>query len=226
MRQDIISQMEANLYDTSWCKNDFPYDLKILEEQTEPFFWMVRKCGTSICSVGSLQMLAIMKNQASRFHVFRDKYAYISNFMYHADDSSAKFFYFDGLSLNQIDKLDVLKIYDSLFSEVYEFMKREYVSEYEICNEPLEIKYASEDTKKIMDVALEFADEMHDDSLKNCLEHLSNYLRIAVNQYILIGHDFEQLCFTFSEYINDECKMQGGVICSQGEKGNRWQIHT
>lgn len=53
MIAEVIEQMRKELYDTHFCISDFEkYDLKELENTNEPFFWLVRDGGTSLCFIG------------------------------------------------------------------------------------------------------------------------------------------------------------------------------
>ena len=49
MDNKFIEQMRAELYDTRLCRSDFEkYDVEELKKNTEPFFWLVRECSTSL----------------------------------------------------------------------------------------------------------------------------------------------------------------------------------
>lgn len=53
MIAEVIEQMRKELYDTHFCISDFEkYDLKELENTSEPFFWLVRDGGTNLCFIG------------------------------------------------------------------------------------------------------------------------------------------------------------------------------
>lgn len=53
MKKEIINQMRDELYDTKSCQHDFEkYDVEALAKTNEPFFWMVRELGTTLCNIG------------------------------------------------------------------------------------------------------------------------------------------------------------------------------
>ena len=224
MKQEIIDQLRAELHDTHYCKIDFERDIEILQDYDGPFFWIVRENGTSIRLVDAAEMLEMKNNQTIRFTLFRDKYAPI--FWITHWNEPVKYFYYDGLKLQNIEKDDVRNIWDALFSRFYKVLGCEYFSEKTMCNSKLPIRYASEATKQRMNEALEFAESISDNSLKNCIERLSKHNRFAIEHNIIVYSDLADYSFGWEERINGECKMNGGIIYHQDKDNNHWQIHT
>ena len=216
--------MVAELNDTRYCKSDFEYDLRALNGYNEPFFWMVRKNGTSLCIIGVTQLIGWSKSQMKRFQLFRDKNCAISGIL--CWNEPAKYFYYDGFELVSVTKEDIPEIFNSVFDKFYEELKEEYCNEYEMCNEPLEIRYASEETEKRMSETIRFSEEMSDDSLKECVERLTKHCRMSTDHYIQIYTDFAKHSFGWSEMLNGNCRMNGGIIYHDYKKDNHWQIHT
>lgn len=224
MKQSIIDKMVAELNDTRYCKSDFEYDLRALNGYDEPFFWMVRKNGTSLCIIGVTQLIGWSKSQKKRFQLFRDKNCAISDILYW--NEPAKYFYYDGFELVSVTKEDIPEIFNSVFDKFYENMKAEYSHEYAMCNEPLEIQYVSESTENRMNETLRFAEDMSDNSLKECVERLTKYDRCSTDHYISIYTDFAKHSFGWSEVVNGKCRMNGGIIYHNDKSDNHWQIHT
>lgn len=238
MKQEIIDQMRSELYTTNLCKTDFEeYDVPSLECCNEPFFWMVRKNGTSLTHIGP-SIAKYFESETRRMCVMRSKLCLLSSITYW-NDKIAKYFYYDGLLLREITKEQVPEIFISIWGEAIEKMIQEHESEYRCVNEPLEVCFGSSETQSKLNESLKFAQSNNDDSLQKCIDRLQNRVRCAINHYIKIYSDFEKHCYEFAEFVNGECRMRGGIIYhgspNEGYKENGniqmqrtygWQIHT
>lgn len=227
MKAEIVEQMRAELYETELCQNDFEkYDLKSLEQNNEPFFWLVREYGTDLCYVGASAIKNWYNTEANRFTMFQDFKAPICGLLYHRKENVCKVFYWDGLTLIPINFDDIERIYENLCKLSFDNAVATFKYEYEICNHSLEIRFGSEETEKQFKEALEFAESLGDASLNDCIERLKRWRRVAVNQYIEIYNDFTKHCFSWSEMINGKCHINGGIIYHAHKNNDHWQIHT
>lgn len=217
--------MRSELFDTRLCIQDFEkYDLVELEKTCEPFFWCVREHGTSLAHVGPSRMRKLMETQACRFAWFRDENAPLMGIMYW-NDPAMKMFYWDGLSLMRVSKGEVQGIFMNIWEGEYEHLKKMYLDEYDIRNEPLEIRM-SDSIKESYNHVLALADELKDASLRECVDRLSHYTRFAVDHYVEVYGDFAKNSFGFCEWMNGKQRLAGGIIYSDYRNENRWSIHT
>ena len=226
MKQEILDKMAAEVYNTRFCQSDFEHDLKSLEHYDGPFLWLVRINGTSLRKIDMSEIFSWKNCEATRFQLFRYMDFPICDFVHWNKSKAVKFFYYDGYALLQVTKDDIVGIWHSVFSKFYGLMKDEYKSEYIICNKPLEIRYASEEVGKCITDVLRVANDMSDNSLQQCFDLLSHYLRNATNHYIMIYKDSLKYSFGFTEYVNGERRMSGGIIFDECRIGGYWQIHT
>lgn len=225
MMQEIIEQMRKELYDTRWCKNDFEqYDVKTLEKSKEPFFWMVREGGTSLCLIGP-SVETFFLSEANRFAIMKDPLALISNITYWNDSDLNKYFYWDGAQLQKISKDKIISTFNNIWgSRIHQF-SIQYPEEFAAISMPLELKMSPAISERVEEVKI-IASELQDSSFEDCLKRLQNWSRTAINQYIEIYGDFAKNSFGFSEMINGERKICGGIIMSPDATKKRWSIHT
>ena len=237
MDKCIIDEMRSYLSENENCINDFEkYDINELEENLEPFFWMVRECGTSLCHIGPSRMNNLFRNEASRFQIFRDNDAPIASLKYWKDNG--KVFFFDGFQLVNITPADIDVIYANIWHGEIERLKEKHPAEYEMRNKPLEIRM-EEQVAERLEKSKEFANSIMDTSLEDCLTRLSKHSRLGIDHYIGLFPDFSKHGYIFCEYLNNECRMNGGIIYhgnpKEGYKENSsvqinpsygWSIHT
>ena len=236
MDNKIIEQMRSYLSENASCINDFErYDVPEMMKNLEPFFWSVRSYGTSLCHIGPTRMNRLFENEASRFQIFRDRYAPIAGIRYW---NEGKLFFFDGIQLVSVSKDDVRCIYDNIWcKEICKVIER-HPDEFEICDNPLEIRM-EEQVAERLEKSKEFANSIGDTSLEDCLTRLSKHSRLGIDHYISLSPDFSKHGYIFCEYLNNECRMNGGIIYhgnhKEGYKENSsvqlnpsygWQIHT
>lgn len=225
MISEIIEQMRKELYDTNLCISDFEkYDLKTLENTNEPFFWLVRTHGTHLCFIGP-SMESLFSSESNRFAIMKDPLAIIANIVYWDDLDYNKYFYWDGTQLQKISKDKVISIFNNIWGSRIHQLFTQYPEEYAAIHKPLELEMSPEISKRVEEVK-NIASELQDSSFEDCLKRLQNWSRTAVNQYIRIYGDFAKNSFGFSEVMNGENKICGGIIMSPNATGKRWSIHT
>ena len=237
MDKCIIDEMRSYLSEDESCINDFEkYDIKELEENWEPFFWMVREYGTSLCHIGPSRMNNLFRNEESRFQIFRDNDAPIASLKYWGDNG--RIFFYDGFQLVEIHSIDIECIYANIWYNEIERVKEEHIDEFEMCDKPLEIRM-EECVAAKLDASMAFAKSISDTSLEECLARLSKHSRFGVDHYITLMSDFSEHGYLFFENLNGECRMNGGIIYhgnpKEGYKENSsvqinhsygWSIHT
>lgn len=237
MDKCIIDKMRSYLSENENCIKDFEkYDIKELEENWEPFFWMVREYGTSLLHIGPSRMNNLFRNETSRFQIFRDNDAPIASLKYWGDNG--RIFFYDGFQLVEIHSIDIECIYANIWYNEIERVKEEHIAEFEMCDKPLEIRM-EECVAAKLDASMAFAKSISDTSLEECLARLSKHSRLGVDHYITIMSDFSEHGYLFFENLNGECRMNGGIIYhgnpKEGYKENSsvqinpsygWSIHT
>lgn len=227
MKQEIIKKLRSELFEGTWCHNDFEkYDVPALEASDEPFFWLCYEDGTSLVHIGATAINSFFKSEKNRIAMFQDSLTPISWITYHKHDKNKKCFYWDGYALQQISIEDVEVIYARLTDDIYKKMCEKYADELAVANKPLEVRFSTPEQEQRYRETLKFAEELEDESLAKCVFRLTQWKRCAVNQYIKIGYDFADKSFSFVDMINEEPGTNGGIIYSKHSQQNRWSIHT
>lgn len=225
MKQEIIDKMRSELYNTNLCQKDFEkYDVETLAQTNEPFLWMVREFGTTLCNIGFSKHLKLFNNECCRMVIMRDKIALIQSILYW-NDPSAKYFYYDGWKLHRIIKEEVRDIYMNVYEASINQMIEEHPEEANMAIQPLKLEIR-ESAREALEKAKEFADSLNDTSLKDCLNRLTIYSRAAIDHVIEIYRDCAKYSFGFAERINGEYRICGGIIYAEYRTEKRWQIHT
>ena len=227
MKQEIIEQMRAELYDSRFCRSDFEEcDVPALETYDGPFLWQVYCTGTRLLKISPECVENWYATERDRFCMFQHSDLPFSFFELQAGDDSVKTFYYDGESIKPVDIERARIIYRDADKCYHERMIAEHAEEFLNCNKPLEIRFMSEDTEKRYRESLEYAKSLGDTSLQDCVNRLSLWHRIAVNHYVVISYDFTEHGYCFCEIINDKPRINGGIIMSRHAEKNRWSIHT
>ena len=223
MIREIIEQMRKELYDTNLCISEFEkYDLKALENTNEPFFWLVRTHGTHLCFIGP-SVESLFSSESNRFTIMRDSLAIIASVFYLDDLDYNKYFYWDGAGLQKVTKDKMVSIFNNIWGNRIQQLSVQYPEEYAAINKPLGLKMSPEISEcEVKNIA----SELQDPSFENCLKMLLSWPRTAVNQYVEIYGDFAKNSFGFSNVINGERKICGGIIMSPNATERRWIIHT
>lgn len=225
MIAEVIEQMRKELYDTHFCISDFEkYDLKELENTSEPFFWLVRDGGTSLCFIGP-SMEKLFSLESIRFAVMKEPLANISNIVYWLDCNANKYFYWDGAHLQKVSKYKIISIFNNIWGSRIQQLSVQYPEEYAVINTPLKLKMSPEISERVKEVK-DIASGLQDSSFEDCLKRLQKWDRYAVDQHIEIYGDFAKNSFGFSEVVNGEHKICGGIIMSPNATEKRWNIHT
>lgn len=225
MIAEVIEQMRKELYDTRFCISDFEkYDLKELENTNEPFFWLVRDGGTSLCFIGP-SMENLFSLESIRFAVMKEPLANISNIVYWPDCNTNKYFYWDGAHLQKVSKYKIISIFNNIWGSRIQQLSVQYPEEYAVINTPLKLKMSPEILERVKEVK-NITSELQDSSFEDCLKRLQKWDRYAVDQHIEIYGDFAKNSFGFSEVVNGEHKICGGIIMSPNATEKRWNIHT
>lgn len=227
MRQTIIDQMRNELYNNKLCIEDFEkYDRQMIDERDgEPFFWLVRPMGTHFVQIGPTAMRHFMENQACRFSWFRDRNAPIMSVTYWNEDPEFKYFFFDGLNLVRIEPDDVPEIFYNIWGNEYNLLKITHIEEFNMRDNILDVDMSDETREKYCE-ALDFADTLEDTSLYDCLSRLQHHARFSCDHKIKVYTDFAKLSFGFTEMIDGQPRLVGGIIYSEHSEKNRWSIHT
>lgn len=224
MKQEIIDQMRAELSSSRLCHLDFEkYDLEILNKDNSPFFWVVRQNGTSLTQIGPECHFRYFTNEYSRISFMRDTLTVLSVILYWSEET-AKYFYYDGWKLHKINKDEMREIYLNIWEPTIKEMVAAHPEEAEVANKPIEV-IICESAIQSLEEAKEYAKSIGDSSLEDCLDRFTHYNRIAVNHRVEIYNDFTKYGFGFTEYVNEEPRLTGGILYSEGSE-KHWSIHT
>lgn len=226
-KQELIAAMRNEIYDGNLCKSDLEnYDVKDIEKSAEPFLWSVRPTGTTLQFVGTSRMTELFSEERCRMMIFRDRLCPIDCITYDFGyGDKTKFFYWDGLSLFRIQRDEVEEVFLNLWSAEIERQKMLHKDEFDVCTKPLPVHIMCGPQK--YEEALNRASELGDSSLKECIERLTLWTRLAVDHKIEIRSDFSKYSFTFCEFVNGEPRLCGGIIYSESaSNGQHWSMHT
>lgn len=217
--------MRNELYADGLCESDFEnYDLKSIEKCNEPFLWAVRPTGASLQFIGASYMVEAFGKEQYRMEIFRDNLAPIGCITY-SWCSSMKYFYWDGLSLVRVKKVEIKDIFLNLWSAEIQRQAILHKDEYDVCNKPLSIEICCNSFRQ--EEALKKANKLGDSSLTDCLERLTKWTRQAVDHKVELYSDFCDYSFKFCEKVNGEPRLCGGIIYSESASdGKHWSMHT
>ena len=155
----------------------------------------------------------------------KDSLAIIASIVYWDDLDYNKYFYWDGAQLQKVSKDKVISIFNNIWGSRIHQLSIQYPEEYAAINKPLEFKMSPEISERVKEVK-NIASELQDSSFEDCLKSLQKWVRFAINQHIEIYGDFAKNSFGFSEVVNGERKICGGIIMSPNATERRWSIHT
>lgn len=225
---ELIEALRSELYDDKYCISDFEkWDVSAIETSSEPFFWLVNTCGTHLVFCGTSQISEILGTEAGRMRVFRDPCSPIAAITYYKGSAyPTKVFYWDGFNLQRVTIDEVPMIWDNLSERSIQRAMSEYPEEYAQRDALLPVRFASLETEERYKKSLQYSDDLADESLARCVERLTKYPRMAINQYILISTDFVEHGYNFAEMTNNKCTINGGIIPNFKKGYERWQIHT
>lgn len=232
MERKIIEQMIKIA--GSERAGDLSYDMMALANYNGEFVWSVY--GKSYTGFQKCSKELILRD----LNTERGKYNYANNgfcFMFQTWGEPRFFIYKAGGSL-QLDEASE--------QEAREFCKKQYedaLAEWRADGnefpEQTEIGDLQYNCMKEIQKQLKYANEHNDNSLRDILSRLMHRPRVADDHYIVIGKDFTDRSFTFTEFINGTAEMRGGIIFhgypDEGYKENYsvqlsksygWQMHT
>lgn len=223
MRKEVIEQMESYLNGNRFQSYDFDIDKGDLKDKNEPFIWGLLPSGTGLILLGETFEKGLEK-ESFRMRILKDKMVPIKDFMYWSKNLECRIFYYDYLDLREIQKEDVEKLYLNIWDERIERLKKEHKEEAEAANKPIEIicKYDCEEHLKEQ---LIYAKSLEDESLKDILDRLKSYIRMAIDHKFYLLKDGEH-DFCFEERVNGKTWINGGIIFHANKSENRWEIHT
>lgn len=155
----------------------------------------------------------------------KEPLANISNIVYWPDCNANKYFYWDGTHLQKVSKYKIISIFNNIWGRRIQQLSVQYPEEYAVINTPLKLKMSPEISERVKEVK-NIASELQDSSFEDCLKRLQKWDRYAVDQHIEIYGDFAKNSFGFSEVVNGEHKICGGIIMSPNATEKRWNIHT
>lgn len=225
MEQLIIDKMRSELFDTRLCKQDFEkYDVAQLQDTDEPFLWMAREHGTTLSFIGPTRMNQLLQSESWRIALMKNELDAIADILYW-NDKSARYFYWSGHELTQVEKKDLSAIFQRVWSDRISKLREEYPEEYAVIGKPLELAMTPEIEQRVNEAKL-FANQLKDNSLSNCLQRLTHWTRQAVDHKVEVYWDFAPHSFGFCEKVNGKPGINGGVIFSPNATNNRWSIHT
>lgn len=226
--KQVIDALRHELFDDIWCHNDFEkYDVPALKSSNEPFLWLVYPDGTHLTMCGASAISQLFDNEANRIQMFREPKAPISALLYQGKHNDRyKCFYWSGYKLERISVNEAADIWGNLIGQTLVKAQREHVEECHNCEDPLPIKFASEQAENAYLKETQLAKEMDDGSLLDCVKRLQNWKRCELNHYILITMDFTDHSFCFTEMVNETPHTNGGIIADFRKQNNRWSIHT
>lgn len=223
--EQLINRLRAELFDSAWCKQDFEkYDVKSLQSTCEPFLWMAREHGTTLSFIGPTKMNQLLQSESWRIALMKNELDAIADILYW-NDESARYFYWSGHELTQVEKKDLSAIFQRVWSDRISKLREEYPEEYAVIDKPLELEMTPEIEQRVNEAKL-FAEQLKDNSLSNCLQRLTHWTRQAVDHKVEVYWDFAPHSFGFCEKINDKPNINGGIIFSSHAPKNRWSIHT
>lgn len=200
------------------------------------FFWEVNKSHTHLSIVDEAQWKKwIDDSDALRFRLGREKDYPVGSFMYWVknydrleSDGGSDFYHYnpETKKLELIPTFEVkdavLKAWEPIIENLYKYLCEHYgAKEGKYWNTHVPVRFADE---RVFNRCLQLVTEHKDGrQLLKRLKGFRNYQRLAINHQIVIGNDWELTDFTFSEQINDKCRLFGGIIYSEA---SGWSMHT
>lgn len=229
MKQEIIEELRNELFNTKFCHSDFEkYDVPAMQASNEPFIILIYKDGTHMVQCGAHAIAQYFATESGRMAMFRDPRHPMSAIKYQGEiyDTPRTILYWDGWCLLPITVRGALELWDSLVGRTFEQARIEHMDEYIHRNERLDIRFSSELAERHYRETLAMSDDLADESLARCIDRLSQWKRLAVNHYIQISMDFEDFSYRFTEMVNGEPRICGGIIADMSKDDNRWTLHT
>lgn len=208
------------------CKSDFyKWDLRTLTDihEEQEFIWCVRRGGTTLLTMNKAEeKTKLAKSEGLRFSFMHSPYCYIDNFSQYSKWSGSRVFFYDGEKMTELKQEQVQDCLDrhyiSLVNELQLYVYKYWDGIDGGHTRKVDVHFTSAAFSNVLKIAR----TSEGAELLNCLKRFRHYGRAAKNHKIHISLDFTDKSFMFHEAINDEMKMNGGIIYSSG----KWSIHT
>ena len=223
MTEDLLKQMIAIVDKVvKSCKSDFyTYDLHSLSDiETPKFIWSVRESGTRLLKIEPEKLLKTLRtNELCRFSFMHNPTQDIESFLYFP---GVKTFHYDGTELKELKnpEQDTHNLCDKMYKEAEATIQREFGTTEGSCwHSKIPIRFSSER------IARRVWDELHmpeGGQLLAILKRFHQYVRLAVDEKIVICPDYDKHSFSFYRERNGECVFNGGILFYS----NGWHMHT
>lgn len=158
---------------------------------------MAREHGTTLSFIGPTKMNQLLQSESWRIALMKNELDAIADILYW-NDESARYFYWSGHELTQVEKKDLSAIFQRVWSERISKLREEYPEEYAVIDKPLELVMTPEIEQRVNEAKL-FAEQLKDNSLSNCLQRLTHWTRQAVDHKVEVYWDFAPHSFGFCE---------------------------
>lgn len=213
----------------------YRYDLQTLyaiqDNEDVVWFWEVNPSHTHLLTLDEKAIKeSLEKRESARFIFGQDPYdAIVGDFLLWVTNKNSRFFMFqDGAftevtsdcSIMNVSEL-IMQVWLPMRDRLVSWLEQTYPNEQALYHKRIPVYFAN---SQIFAKALGFI--RHNDkgeTLLRCLRRFHNYRRVAANQKIVVGNDFDPLSFSFAEIINGKYDLYGGLIYSQG---SGWSSHT
>lgn len=223
MKENLLKQMIAVVDITvKSCKSDFyTYDLSSLaHEETPKFVWSVRKSGTSLLKIEPEKLLDKLRTiEASRFSFMLNPLQSVESFLYFPGERT---FYYDGTELKELGnpELEVHAICDTMYKDAEVTIQNEFgATEGKYWHSKIPVRFASE---RIARRVWKRLHESEGGQLLNILKRFHQYIRLAVDEKVVICADFDEHSFSFYQERNGKCVLNGGILFYN----DAWHMHT
>lgn len=240
MTEKLLKQMSAivdsMMSDNKNMRSDFyRYDLQTLyaiqDNENVVWFWEVNPSHTHLLTLDEKAIKKNLEERESARFIFGQgpDDAIVGGFILWTTDKDSRFFMFqDGAFSEVIPENSIVNVGDIIMQvwspmrdRLVSWLEQIYPNEQALYHKRIPVYFAN---SQIFAKALDFI--RHNDkgeTLLRCLRRFHNYRRVAANQKIVVGNDFDPRSFSFAEIINGKYDLCGGLIYSQG---SGWSSHT
>lgn len=234
MKEQILKKMISVVDATmeSFKSDFYTYDLKTLARLSEStkFFWLCDKNHTSLAIVDYdyLQKTA-SESEACRFHYMHDVDNVIGGLSYWimSKSETMRVLYYDGEELHEgVNAHYVYDIVTPIYEQLKHWIKCNYPDEVEYYRKEQNIYFSSSEVREQFMGVLRNAD--NPESLLNAVRTKRYHNRLAVNEKVVIGYDYEPKSFSFYHERNGKVILNGGIIYSKAtdKQPEHWSTHT
>lgn len=226
MKQEIINRLGTYVSDKYYAQSDWKHDVDALQFKEEPFFWSARENGTTLDFIGDSIEQTLEENEYYRMMCMKDLYTPIAWTLESLHISKPIIIlYWDGNDLRKITLDEIKPIFKGLWEERMNQLQHQYPKEWDARNKPIDIEI-DESAKVNFERASKLAEELEDDSFSRIIKRMQSWVRMGVNHKVVISNDFAKNSFYFCEVLNDNVRLNGGIIFYPEVTENRWHLHT